>query len=98
MNNIDFTKYLDSLINKIWKLLPMLDENRDEAKKYLNTNLLIQVRGAVELFENDEYMVTILAFLEGIKNNTDYNIWRKTIFDCLNQINKLIQKYSKKER
>lgn len=90
-NNINLDDYLDKLVGKIFKILPLLEENPINAKKYLNS-LTIELEGATRNYSNDSYLVSTLFSLQGIKSVTDYNVCRKTVFDCIEYINKLKNK------
>jgi hypothetical protein len=86
--DINLDDYLDKLVGKIFKILPLLEENPVNAKKYLNS-LTIELDGMTKNYSDDSYIVSTLFSLQGIKSITDYNICRKTVFDCLDNINKL---------
>jgi hypothetical protein len=95
-NNINLDDYLDKLVGKIFKILPLLEENPTNAKKYLNS-LTIELDGMTQCYSDDSYIISTLFSLQGIKTVTDYNVCRKTVFDCLNNINNLKSKLKKKE-
>lgn len=90
-NNINLDDYLDKLVGKIFKILPLLEENPINAKKYLNS-LTIELDGMTKYYSDDSYIVSTLFSLQGIKSVTDYNVCRKTVFDCIEYINKLKNK------
>lgn len=92
--NINLDDYLDKLVGKIYKILPLLEENPTNAKKYLNS-LIIELDGMTKYYFDDSYIVSTLFSLQGIKTITDYNVCRKTILDCLNNINSLKRKFKK---
>jgi hypothetical protein len=87
-NNINLDDYLDKLVGKIFKILPLLEENPVNAKKYMLT-IINELEGATNNYNDDSYLVSTLFGLQGIKSVTDYNICRKTVFDCINNINNL---------
>lgn len=94
--NINLDDYLDKLVGKIFKILPLLEENPTNAKKYLNS-LTIELEGMIKNYSDDSYIVSTLFSLQGIKSITDYNVCRKTVFDCLNNINNLKSKIKNSE-
>lgn len=93
--NINLDDYLDKLVGKIFKILPLLEENPTNAKKYLNS-LTIELDGMTKYYSDDSYIISTLFSLQGIKTVTDYNVCRKTILDCLSNVNSLKKKYFKK--
>ena len=92
--NINLNDYLDKLVGKIFKILPLLEENPINAKKYM-VSIINELEGATRNYTDDSYMVSTLFSLQGIKSVTDYNVCRKTIFDCINNINNLKIKMKK---
>lgn len=92
--DINLEDYLDKLVGKIFKILPLLEENPENAKKYL-ISLINELEGMTSNYSHDSYIVSTLFSLQGIRFNTDYNIWRKTVFDCLNNVKHLKAKFNK---
>lgn len=90
-HKIDLTNYLDQLVNKIYKALCILEENPNNAKKYLDS-LTIELDGMTQYYSDDSYIVSTLFSLQGVKQCTDYNVWRKVVFESINNVNKLKQK------
>ena len=95
--NINLDDYLDKLVGKIFKILPLLEENPINARKYLSS-LTIELEGMTQNYCEDSYIVSTLFSLQGIKQCTDYNVCRKTVFDCLNNINNLKSKMKNLEK
>lgn len=87
-NNINMNDYCDKLIGRIFKVLPLLEENPDHAKKYISS-LLVELNGASKIFNDNSYFISIICSLEGIGNCTDYNLCRRKIFECISICNKL---------
>lgn len=86
-NEINLNEYTDKLVGRIYKILPLIESDKDNAKKYLN-NLLVELNGANKYFDNINF-TRIIFSLEGMKNITDYNIVRSKIFECINLVNKI---------
>jgi hypothetical protein len=84
---------LQRLINQIYKLLPSREEKSDWEKP-LGT-IIEELAGMDRLFlDYHDVLFTILSKLEGLftlKNEEDFLMFRKTIFECLNLINRLVQ-------
>lgn len=87
VEKVDFELYLISLKNKIYKLLPLREEGL-EWQKYLNT-ILIEVSGLNELFDNKVGLIALLSKLEGLYKLEDFMLYRRTIFECLSNIEEL---------
>ena len=90
-NNIIINN-IKRLINQIYKLLP----NREEGIDWeipLST-IIEELAGMNRLFNNDlgEDYLSLLSKLEGLKDLTgedDFFSFRRTIFECLNLMNKV---------
>lgn len=81
--------YRRLLINMIYKLLPIREEEKDW-EKYLDS-IIEEIGGFVGLFEQiDEIsIIRILSKLEGLKiyqNEDDFYNYRKTVLECTNLI------------
>lgn len=87
IDSIDFAVYLSGMKNKIYKLLPLREENL-EWGKYLNT-ILIELSGLDEILCNQVYLISLLSKLEGLYKLEDFMVYRRTIFECLNLIDEL---------
>ena len=92
--NIDFSKEeikeeIIRLTNQLWKLIPMW-ENNEDWEKQLNT-VIIDIAGKDEIFLHNSHFLQLLSKLEGIRVSEDieFNIYRKTIFECINLINEV---------
>jgi hypothetical protein len=80
--------YSEDLVNRVFKILPLIEENPEHAKKYISS-LVVELQGAVSLFEDNNYLTRILFSIEGIQTVTDYNVVRRKVFECINLINKM---------
>lgn len=87
VERVDFELYLITLKNKIYKLLPLKEEQLDWSK-YLNT-VIVEVSGLNELFNNQPQLISLLAKLEGLYRLEDFMLYRRTIFECLNIVEDL---------
>lgn len=93
-NGMEFSEvaeklYKKRIINMIFKLLPMRDENADWLG-YLES-VIEEFHGMNNLFEEIEefQIVILLAKLEGLKDLTkkeDFYLYRKTVLECTNLI------------
>ena len=85
VNEIEFKSYCGSLKNKVYKLLPLKEEEL-EWQKYLNT-ILVEVSGNSEIFIGlKDKLIALVGKLEGLYTIEDFTIYRSTIFECLGLI------------
>lgn len=78
------------LTNQLWKLIPMW-ENEEDWLKQLDT-VIIDIAGKDEIFLHNSHFLQLLSKLEGIRvkeNDIEFNIFRKTVFECINIINEV---------
>lgn len=84
---------LKKIINQIYKLLPMREE-KAEWQKPLET-LMVQLTGMSRLLEGQqEVFLPLLCKLEGLFTLTeekDFQLYRRTIFECLSLLNEIKQ-------
>ena len=84
---------LKRLVNQIYKLLPTREEF-GEWQKPLST-IIVELAGMSDLFlDHHGIFFTILCKLEGLfslKQDEDFFIFRKTIFECLGLMNDLVK-------
>lgn len=94
--NIDFpleTKEQDlkRLINQLWKLIPMR-ENEEDWINHLNT-MIEEISGLVEVYKNKVEGLILLSKLEGLTSEVcnDFMIYRKTVFRCIDLLAQVIR-------
>lgn len=77
------------LINQIWKLIPMR-ENEENWQKQLN-NVIIEIAGLNEIFVQDSHFLQLLANLEGlqVKDDISFEIFRTKVFESINLLSGL---------
>lgn len=86
---IDFSlatreKVLDRLINQLWKLIPMR-ENDEDWRSHLKI-LIEEIAGLVAVYKDKSEGLILLSKLEGLTSKVaceDFAIYRKTIFRCI---------------
>ena len=82
---------IQKLINQVYKLLPMKEQEKDWCK--LLETLIEQISGMKRLIKDqDSLFFLLLCKLEGLfnlKSNKDFSLFRRTIFECLNLLNNL---------
>lgn len=86
-------KNLIRITNQIYKLLPSREEGADWHK--LLMTLIEEIIGMKDLFINyQDKLLSLLCKLQGLyalDDEKDFLLYRRTIFECLNIINKLVE-------
>lgn len=76
------------LTNQLWKLIPMREHEEDWIKQ-LDT-VILDIAGKDEIFLHNSHFLQLLSKLEGLRvMEVEFNIYRKTIFECINIINEI---------
>ena len=93
-----FVNYLNFLIGKVFKLLPMREQNDETLIKYMES-LQRELIGNQELIARLKNNANFLSFLGKIQylinNEVDIKIFKKDVFDCITLINKLKSEFEK---
>ena len=70
------------LINQLWKLIPMR-ENNEDWKKQLNT-VIIEIAGLGSILNQEPQFLQLISKLKGLEIvETDFFLYRKTIFESI---------------
>lgn len=70
------------LINQLWKLIPMR-ENNEDWKKQLNT-VIIEIAGLGSVLNQEPQFLQLISKLKGLEIvETDFALYRKTIFESI---------------
>lgn len=74
---------LQRLINQLWKLIPMR-ENDEDWSSHL-TVLIEEISGLVEIYKDKVEGIVLLSKLEGLTSEVceDFMLYRKTVFRCI---------------
>ena len=90
-SNIEMKQEILRLTNQLWKMIPMW-ENGEDWNKQLNT-VILDIAGKDEIFLHDSHFLQLLSKLEGLRviEDIEFSIYRKTIFECINLINAIVQ-------
>lgn len=92
--------YLDTLVDRIFKILPMKEENADTLNEYMQ-GLQLELIGCSSLFVNTGYdsvllsLISILQYL--IDNDCDVDTVRRQVFTAIDTCKKLKRKYFTEE-
>ena len=77
------------LTNQLWKLIPMWENNENWSKQL--ESVIIDIAGKDEIFLHNSHFLQLLSKLEGLRvEETEFNIYRKTVFECINLINEVL--------
>lgn len=92
--------YLDFLVGRVWKILPMREEENKHLQEYME-GLQRELIGSMNLIDDlkyDGYFITLLNKIEFLINE-DYthDVCRKEVFESIDIIEKLSKKYDLKE-
>lgn len=80
-----YKNYLNSIKNRVYKLLPLREEGT-EWKKHLET-LLYEVMGLNDLLGEEALFISLIAKLQSLNYvQLNFALYRKTIFECLSII------------
>lgn len=82
---------LKRLINQLWKLIPMR-ENDEDWTNHLNT-LIEEISGLVEIYKDNSVGLVLMSKLEGLTSDVckDFMIYRKTVFRCIDLLAQVIK-------
>lgn len=82
---------LQRLINQLWKLIPMR-ENDEDWSGHL-TVLIEEISGLVEIYKDRVEGLVLLSKLEGLTSDVceDFMIYRKTVFRCIDLLAQFIR-------
>ncbi len=83
-------KDLRRLINQIWKLLPMR-ENEEDWQKQLDS-VLIELRGLHAMFGDQLDFLILLSKLNGLYDVRNFMSYRTTIFSVISMLTELVNK------
>ena len=89
-DTIVIIKDLRRLINQIWKLLPMR-ENQEDWQGQLRT-VLLELRGLDKLFGGELDFLVFLSELNGLLDEDDFMTYRKAVFSAISLMTGLVNK------
>jgi flagellin-specific chaperone FliS len=83
--------YVDGLVNKVFKMLPMKQDNVQSLSKYIESTLreLVGQKELVEELKRNQEFLSILGILESLLQQEDFQIFRSDIFKTINLIESL---------
>lgn len=81
-------KDLRRLVNQIWKLLPM-KENEEDWQKQLDS-VLIELRGLHAMFGGELDFLILISQLEGLRAADTFMLYRTMVFNAISTMTELI--------
>ena len=94
--NAYFANYFKFLIGRVWKILPMSEEDNKNLQGYMESlqRELIGNMNLVEELKYDGYFITLLNKIEYLINEKyTHEICRKEVLECVSIVEKLQRKY-----
>lgn len=83
-----FEKYKQSIVNRIYAILPMKEEGVDTISDYIG-NLNRELIKTIDIFNNCERVISVVCLLENLVDETNHEAYRKEVLHCCNIISKL---------
>jgi len=91
-----FLNYLNFLINRVYKILPISEDEPLTLKSYLDS-LVLELLGSKDLIlklKKDASFLSLIATLQSLSENQySHNVIRSEVFKCIDIIKKLIDRY-----
>lgn len=91
INGDTLEEYCKHLINKIFRLLYLKEDNKDIANPV--NKIVEELKGAtvsnLKPFVDNQYVLEILFLVAGLKEEKNFAIYRTTILDCCNLVDLL---------
>lgn len=86
-SNETIYKDLQRLINQIWKLLPMRENNEDWQKQL--GSVLNELYGLQVMFGDHLNFLILLSKLEGLPQTEDFMIYRVAVFSAISLLTEI---------
>lgn len=86
-SNETLNKDLRRLINQVWKLLPMRENNEDWQKQL--GSVLNELYGLQAMFGDQLNLLILLSKLEGLPQTTDFMTYRVAVFSSISLLTEL---------
>lgn len=86
---VSFSEYKKSLINRIWCLIPLREENCKTIRKNIE-RINRELNGLLSVnLHDDKYLITIINLLENIIDEDDFQIYRADVLRCCELVKRL---------
>lgn len=78
-----FKKYIDSIVGKIYAILPMKEEGVPTVDEYVQS-LNRELVENINVFKQSEHVLSVVCLLNNIIDEEDHSIYRKEVLHCCN--------------
>ena len=83
-----FKKYQDSLISRIWVLLPLKEESCSTLREKIE-RLCRELHGMLESnSQHSDYIITVMHLLENLITEDDFSAYRSDVLRCCELVKK----------
>lgn len=82
-----YNENLKRLTNQVYKLLPMREEGQEWGKFLIS--IFLEIKGLSDLVGKREEFLPLLSKLESLSTIEEFEVYRRTIFECLGLIGKM---------
>jgi len=97
IDNKFFLNYLNFLIGRVYKILPISESEPETLKSYLDS-LILELTGSKDLIlklKKDASFLSLIATLQALSENQySHSEIKREVFKSINIIKKLINKYN----
>lgn len=97
IDNEFFLNYLNFLIGRVYKILPISESEPETLKSYLDS-LILELTGSKDLIlklKKDASFLSLIATLQSLSENQySHSEIKREVFKSINIIKKLINKYN----
>ena len=82
-----FKKYINSIVGKIYAILPMKEEGVPTVEEYISS-LNRELIENINVFKQSECVLSVVCLLNNIIDEEDHSIYRKEVLHCCNIMSK----------
>lgn len=97
LSNALFEKYLEKLIGRFYKILPLRESGETTLKQYILSlqREMVGCRGFIDALKNDDRYLSLLSMLQYmIDNDIDVKTTKSDVFRAISILKQLQQKYA----
>ena len=88
-SSVSFSEYKKSLIDRVWCLIPLREENCQTINQNIE-RLNRELNGLLDVCsEHNKYVITVIHLLENALHEEDFNIYRSDILRCCELIKRI---------
>lgn len=85
--------YLNRLVSKIFKILPLKEEKCETLDAYIES-LLTELIGNVDVLKGTKYdgdILSLVGTLSSLVSEDELSVYRQRVFKCIDIVKKIIQ-------